>query len=89
MWSTIYIISLVIFWIALIGSNLFNKDLYKGISKAITVICLIVMSISLIYSSTQKYNSKRYNYKFEIKQTIINDSIVKADTFYVIMPKRK
>ena len=90
MWTFIFIISDILLIVSLL-TLLFADSDKRELLRVVIIICLILsifgIALSITYANVINFNSKRYTYSTKIKQTIVNDSIVEIDTFYVITPK--
>ena len=90
MWTIIFIIGVVLFVISLflITIALDGEDILRAIGIILLVFSTSAITGSSLYTSKLEFNSKKYTLTTEIKQTVVNDSLIKSDTIYVIIYKK-
>lgn len=87
MWTLIWIIGFILCLGSIVIHETTVKDTIRLICFIPFTIGLVFMIISIIIDNPNSFNTKEYKYSIKIKTTILNDSIIKCDTFYVITPK--
>lgn len=87
MWIILIFIGFILCAISVIVIISTKKDgiIFIGFMSYAIGVAFIVISIILI--NVQYFDTKKYKCTTEIRTTILNDSITKCDTFYVITPK--
>lgn len=86
MWTLIWFIT------AMISAIIYKKSEKTCIiiiSLLVFYLAVVFAVLSSVHTSRMEYNTKQYVHKTETKTIIKNDSIIKADTFHVIIPIKK
>lgn len=65
-----------------------KKRFYAMCSGIVLIIAVMLLTLIVTRTNEQTFNSKKYNYTVEIKQTIVNDSLIKLDTIYILTYKK-
>ena len=89
MWTLIWIICMVVAIISAMIYKEAKKTYLQVISFFMLFLSITLISTAIDRTSEVTYNTNKYLYKIETKTIIRNDSIIKSNTFHVIMPIKK
>ena len=89
MWTFIWIICTIIAIISAIMYKESKKTYLQVIGLSMLYLSVALMVTAIDRTSGVTYNTNKYLYKIETKTIIKNDSIIKSDTFHLIVPIKK
>lgn len=88
MWGIIYFSSIAILALGILMFAISNVKNTITAGKILMLLGIYGITIGLIFTSSHKFNSKDYKFTIETRSKIINNTVVKCDTFYILTPKQ-